>query len=233
MNINKDKKQVSGMFDNIAGHYDFLNHFLSLSIDKKWRREAIDRLRDKHPQYILDVATGTADLAIKAAELKPESITGIDISIKMLSIGEEKIREKKLNNIIRLLEADCENLPFNDKSYDAVICAFGVRNFENLEKGLSEIYRVMKDDGKVVILEFSRPRRFPFKQLYNFYFKNILPLIGRIISKDVNAYKYLPETVYSFPVYNDFLKIMNKTGFIKTKFTALTFGVATIYEAEK
>jgi demethylmenaquinone methyltransferase/2-methoxy-6-polyprenyl-1,4-benzoquinol methylase len=229
----KNKKQVSLMFDNISKHYDFLNHFLSLSIDKQWRNKTIAKLLNHHPEKILDIATGTADLAIKATILKPKNIIGIDISSKMLAIGEEKIKKNKLENIIKLMYGDAENLPFEDESFDAVIIAFGVRNFENLDKGLAEMLRVLKKGGMVVILEFSKPAKFPVKQLYKFYFKNILPILGRLITKNDTAYKYLPDTVYNFPDKQNFINILQNIGFINTTLTSLTLGIATIYTGEK
>ncbi len=228
------KKQVSNMFDNIAPYYDFLNHFLSLGIDKSWRRKAVKVLEKDNPKKILDVATGTADFAIEANKhLQPESIIGVDISEEMLSIGRTKIAKKGLENIIQLQSGDSENLPFEDNSFDAIIVAFGVRNYENLEKGLKEMNRVLKRGGKLVVLEFSRPSIFPFKQLFNFYFKYILPTIGRITSKDKKAYSYLYESVQAFPDGKDFLNVLEKTGYHSTKDTPLTLGICSIYTGKK
>ncbi|MDH5382258.1 MAG: bifunctional demethylmenaquinone methyltransferase/2-methoxy-6-polyprenyl-1,4-benzoquinol methylase UbiE, partial [Cyclobacteriaceae bacterium] len=182
------KEQVAHMFDNISGKYDFLNHFLSLGIDIRWRKKAIKFLKNDHPKQILDVATGTGDFAIETLKLNPEKVVGVDISEGMLAVGREKIKKKGLENKIELLSGDSENLPFKDNTFDAVTVAFGVRNFENLELGLAEINRVLKPNGKLVVLEFSKPTKFPFKQLYNFYFKFILPKIGNTISKDRSAY---------------------------------------------
>ena len=182
------KEQVATMFDNIAGNYDFLNHFLSFGIDIVWRRKAIRMLRPYHPKYILDVATGTGDLAITALSLKPDKVVGVDISEKMIEVGREKLKQKKLTDKIQLLPGDSEKLIFDNDTFDAVTVAFGVRNFENLEKGLRDIHRVLKPNGVAVILEFSMPTTFPVKQLYSFYFKNILPVIGKMISKDYAAY---------------------------------------------
>ena len=194
------KKQVSNMFDNIAPWYDFLNHFLSLGIDYSWRKKAIKVLAKAQPKIILDVATGTADFAIEAnKQLQPEKVVGIDISNEMLEVGRKKIAKKNLGKRIELQLGDSENLPFPNNTFDAVTVAFGVRNFENLEKGMKEMNRVLKPGGTVVVLEFSRPTLFPFKQFYNFYFKNILPLIGRLTSKDPKAYNYLYESVQVFP----------------------------------
>ena len=227
------KEQMAKMFNNISHRYDFLNHFLSLGIDKLWRKIAIGFLRPLHPQFILDVATGTGDFAIQALSLNPQKITGIDISEGMLSIGRKKIQKLKLSHRIELLKGDSENLQFADDTFDAVTVGFGVRNFEDLEKGLSEIRRVLKPGAMLVVLEFSRPRRFPMRHLYNFYFKNILPGLGRLISKDKSAYTYLPESVEAFPDGMDFENILNKVGFKETACKPLTFGISSIYTARK
>ena len=228
------KEQVSSMFNNIAKHYDFLNRFLSLGIDVIWRKKAISLLKDEQPKYILYVATGTADVAIETAnKLSPEKIIGIDISTEMLAVGRQKIKKEGLDTIIELKDGDSENLPFSDNTFDAVTVAFGVRNFENLEKGLAEMRRVLKDNGKVIILEFSRPKIFPFKQLFYFYFKNILPLIGRITSKDPKAYTYLFESVQAFPEGKDFTTILEKLGYSHTQHISLTLGICSIYSARK
>jgi demethylmenaquinone methyltransferase / 2-methoxy-6-polyprenyl-1,4-benzoquinol methylase len=227
------KEQVAKMFDNISGRYDFLNHFLSLGIDKGWRRRAINLLRPIDPKQILDVATGTGDFAIEAMSLSPERITGVDISEGMLEIGRKKILKRELGDKIELLKGDSENLPFLENNFDAVTVAFGVRNFENLEKGLQEILRVMRPGAMLVVLEFSKPRRFPFKQLYNFYFKFILPQIGKIVSKDKAAYTYLPESVEAFPDGARFENILTKVGFKNTTCVSLTFGISSIYTARK
>lgn len=227
------KEQVALMFNNIAGHYDFLNHFLSLGIDILWRKKAIRLLKDIHPKHILDIATGTGDLALEALTLNPEKITGVDVSEGMLALGREKIKKRNLENKIELLLGDSENLPFESNTFDAITVAFGVRNFENLEKGLSDMYRVLKPGGRVVVLEFSKPKKFPVKQLYNFYFKNILPLMGKLISKDSSAYTYLPESVNAFPDGNNFLDILKSTGFKDARWISLTLGVAAIYVGKK
>jgi demethylmenaquinone methyltransferase / 2-methoxy-6-polyprenyl-1,4-benzoquinol methylase len=228
------KKQVSTMFDNIAKYYDFLNHFLSLGIDKRWRQRMIDELEVVKHDLVLDVATGTADVAIETAKrLKVQHIDGIDISNKMLDIGRVKIEKLGFGKIIELKEADSENLPFEDNIFDAVTVSFGVRNFENLEKGLQEMSRVLKPGGKLIVLEFSKPTSFPFKQLFNFYFKNILPLIGRITSKDKRAYAYLYESVQAFPDGEKFRILLDKTGFNKTQCKSLTFGISSIYTGIK
>jgi demethylmenaquinone methyltransferase/2-methoxy-6-polyprenyl-1,4-benzoquinol methylase len=227
------KDQVAMMFDNISPHYDFLNHFLSLGIDIQWRKRAIRLLRDYHPRQILDIATGTGDFAIQALKLNPEKIVGIDISNGMLEKGRMKLRKKGLQQKIDLIYGDSENLQFKDNKFDAIIVAFGVRNFQNLNQGLSEMFRVLNSGGVVAILEFSKPGRFPFKQVYDFYFKNILPFIGKKISKDHAAYTYLPESVQAFPEGSDFLTLLEKVGFKKTKCLTLTFGISSIYLAEK
>jgi len=227
------KQQVARMFDNISHRYDFLNHFLSLGIDKGWRKKAIDMLRPLNPQMMLDVATGTADFAIQAMTLKPKKIVGIDISEGMLEVGRKKIKQKGLSESIELNLADSENLPFVENNFDAVTVAFGVRNFENLEKGLAEIRRVLKPGGMLVVLEFSKPKSFPFRQVYNFYFKAILPKLGQAISKDNAAYTYLPASVQSFPDGKAFELILNKVGFKETTCRPLTFGVSSIYTARK
>lgn len=227
------KEQVAKMFDNISHRYDFLNHFLSLGIDKVWRRKAIALLRASRPAMILDVATGTGDFAIQALSLDPEKIFGIDISEGMLEIGRKKMKERNLTSKIELLKGDSENIPFEENKFDAVTVAFGVRNFENLEKGLREIFRVLKPGGKLVVLEFSRPKAFPMKQAYNVYFKAILPKIGRMISSDKSAYTYLPESVEAFPDGEDFLRILENVGFKQTQCKALTFGISSIYSGAK
>ncbi len=224
-----EKKKIRAMFNNIAGKYDFLNHFLSLGIDLYWRRRVIKVLKEFQPKEIIDVATGTGDLAIQISKIHPDKIVGIDIAEEMLAIAKAKISKKKLDNIIELLQADSENLPFGDNAFDAVTVAFGVRNFEDLEKGIKEIYRVIRPGGKAVILEFSMPTKFPVKQLYKFYFKFILPLFGRLVSKNKFAYTYLPASVSTFPQGVEFVNILKKTGFDATKHIKLTFGIASIY----
>ena len=222
------------MFDNIAPWYDFLNHFLSLGIDISWRKKAIRRLKASQPKTILDMATGTADLAIEAArQLSPEKIIGIDISKEMLEVGRKKLAKKGLSDKIELQFGDSENIGFPDNTFDAVTVAFGVRNFENLEKGLAEIWRVTKPGGKLIVLEFSKPKVFPFKQLYNFYFRNILPTIGKLTSKDPKAYSYLYESVQAFPDGKNFVNVLKHTGFQGATHKPLTLGVCSIYEADK
>jgi demethylmenaquinone methyltransferase/2-methoxy-6-polyprenyl-1,4-benzoquinol methylase len=227
------KEQVARMFDNISHRYDFLNHFLSLGIDKGWRKKAIKLLAQHQPKQILDVATGTGDFAIQALILNPEKVIGIDISEGMLEVGRKKIADRKLEGKIELMSGDSENLPFQTNQFDAVTVAFGVRNFENLEKGLGEIFRVLKPGGQLVVLEFSRPRKFPFRQVYNFYFKFVLPKIGRVVSSDNAAYTYLPESVEAFPDGDGFLQILKRVGFNKTQCRSLTLGVSSIYIGSK
>ena len=227
------KQQVAQMFDNISAKYDFLNHFLSLGIDIYWRKIAIGMLKQYHPKTILDVATGTGDLAIAAMSLKPKKIIGVDISEGMLSYGRKKLKKLNLEDTIELQTGDSENLSFKDGSFDAVMVSFGVRNFENLEKGLSEIKRVLNDNGTLVVLEFSKPTVFPYKQLYNFYFKNILPLVGKLISRDNAAYTYLPESVQEFPYGKAFTDVLDKLGYKSVKCRPLTFGISSIYVAQK
>ena len=227
------KEQIAAMFNSISGKYDFLNHFLSLGIDILWRKRAVRLLKNHQPKLILDIATGTGDFAIEALSLNPEKIIGVDISEGMLSIGREKLIKKNLTDKIELLSGDSEVLPFEDNFFDAVIVSFGVRNFENLEKGLSDMLRVFKPGGKVVILEFSKPKSFPFKQIYQFYFQWILPKIGKLISKNHAAYTYLPDSVEAFPDGDDFLNILNKIGFQKNQCTPLTLGISSIYSGSK
>ncbi len=227
------KEQVARMFDNISHRYDFLNHFLSLGIDKLWRRKAIYLLKPSNPKVILDVATGTGDFALQALTLKPEQIIGVDISAGMLDVGRKKIERKGVAHIIKMVQADSENLPFEENKFDAVTVAFGVRNFENLRKGLAEINRTMKPGAWLVILEFSRPTRFPFKQLYNFYFKTILPKLGSWISRDKAAYTYLPESVDAFPDGEKFTNILREIGYKNISCKPLTFGISSIYTGQK
>ncbi len=221
------------MFDNISGNYGFLNHFLSLGIDIAWRKKAIRQLKDLQPKQILDIATGTGDFAIEALALKPDKVTGVDISEGMLAVGRQKMKKKGLDQKIELLSGDSEALQFEDNKFDAVIVSFGVRNFEHLEKGLADMYRVLKPGGRTVILEFSKPKSFPFKQLYHFYFKWILPKIGNTISKDQAAYTYLPESVRAFPDGQNFLEILEKVGFKNTQCKPLTLGISSIYIGTK
>ncbi|MFK7932285.1 MAG: bifunctional demethylmenaquinone methyltransferase/2-methoxy-6-polyprenyl-1,4-benzoquinol methylase UbiE [Saprospiraceae bacterium] len=228
------KQQVTEMFDNIAGKYDLLNRVLSLGIDTIWRKKAISKIADLQPKQILDVATGTADVAIEMAKrLQPDKIIGLDISKEMLAVGQTKIENKKIDHIIELTQGDSENLPFEDNSFDAITVAFGVRNFENLEKGMREMNRVLRPGGRLVVLEFSKPSMFPLKQGYNFYFKNILPNIGKLTSKDPKAYTYLYESVQAFPDGENFLAVMRKTGYKNEQQQQLTAGICSIYVGDK
>ncbi|MCB9173647.1 MAG: bifunctional demethylmenaquinone methyltransferase/2-methoxy-6-polyprenyl-1,4-benzoquinol methylase UbiE [Flavobacteriales bacterium] len=227
------KEQVATMFNNISKKYDFLNHFLSLGIDILWRKKAIKLLKPHQPKVMLDIATGTGDFALEALSLKPTKIIGIDISEGMLAVGKDKIKAKGVDSIIDLQLGDSENLPFDNGYFDAYTVGFGVRNFENLEKGLTEMLRVLKPNGKAVILEFSKPKKFPIKQVYNFYFNNILPGIGKLVSKDNAAYTYLPESVNAFPEGEEFVQILSKLGYKEIKNMPLMFGIASIYYASK
>jgi demethylmenaquinone methyltransferase/2-methoxy-6-polyprenyl-1,4-benzoquinol methylase len=227
------KEQVEEMFDNISGKYDFLNRSLSFGIDVWWRKRMMKELRKAQPKKILDVATGTADVALEAVSLKPDSITGIDISEGMLSIGRIKVEKRGLSQKIILQKADSENLPFEDNSFDAVTVAFGVRNFENLEKGLCEINRVLKPGGKVVILEFSRPSMPIVKQIYDFYFRTICPWWGKVISSDFSAYKYLYDSVRAFPEGKDFTNIATSAGMKEMKSKRVTLGIVSLYTGIK
>lgn len=221
------------MFDSIAPSYDLLNRLLSLGIDRGWRTKAIDSLKPVNPKQILDVATGTADLAIAALKLNPDKVIGVDISEMMLEAGREKIEKLKLEDKIELRKGDSENLRFETNTFDAITVAFGVRNFENLQKGIDEMYRVLKPGGRIAILEFSKPKSFPFKQVYNFYFSNILPLFGRAISNSKNAYTYLPESVKHFPEGKEFTDYLIRAGFTHTNTQLLTFGICSLYTAVK
>lgn len=227
------KEQVADMFNNISKKYDLLNHVLSLGIDVTWRKKAVKMLKKDQPKLILDIATGTGDFAIEALALNPDKIIGVDISEGMLSEGRKKLKRRKLDDKIELQLGDSEKLLFEENKFDAVIVSFGVRNFENLEKGLADMYRVLKPGGKTVIVEFSKPKKFPMKQAYNVYFQYILPQIGKVISKDNAAYTYLPESVQVFPDGDDFLRILEKVGFKNTTCKLLTFGISSIYIGEK
>ncbi len=232
---NGDKStQVETMFDNIASTYDKLNHRLSWNIDKMWRNKAIKTLKPYNPQKILDIATGTGDLAILAAEiLNPQHITGADISDGMMQIGREKAKKKKLDNILSFERQDCMNLTYSNDSFDAVISAFGIRNFKNLEMGLTEMYRVLQRGGILCILELTTPVRFPMKQLFGLYSHTILPIYGRLISKDTSAYGYLTKSIEAFPQGEKVTELLRNIGFTKATFKRLTFGVCTLYIAEK
>jgi len=227
------KQQVAKMFDSISGRYDQLNHLLSLGIDRLWRRKAIHWLSKFEPKNILDVATGTGDFAIEAGKIQSAQIVGVDISEGMLEAGRKKISRLRLDQRISLQTGDSENLPFPDNTFDASIVAFGVRNFENLDKGLNEINRVMKPGGRFVILEISEPETFPWKQIFGLYFHYLLPVAGRLISRDRHAYQYLPESVSAFPKGNDFLLRMEQAGFKHSSWKKLTFGICAMYTGVK
>jgi len=231
--MKKDKEIVKEMFDDIAPKYDFLNHFLSFGIDKRWRKKAVKMLKESNPKHVLDVATGTGDFAIRINKDLGAKVTGVDISVGMLEMGKEKIANLGLGDVISLEEGDSTNLRFDDNTFDALTVAFGVRNFEDLPKGLGEMNRVLKKGAKVVILEFSKPRMFPFKQLYTFYSLYILPFLGAIFSRNKSAYTYLPESVRAFPDGDDFLKIMENIGFSSCKKKILSLGIVTIYTGIK
>jgi demethylmenaquinone methyltransferase/2-methoxy-6-polyprenyl-1,4-benzoquinol methylase len=223
------KQEIREMFNNIAPTYDLLNHALSANIDKIWRRKAIASLKTHNPRQVLDVATGTGDLAIAALALEPEKITGVDISEEMLRVGIEKIKKRGFSEIIDLQVGDSENLPFSENSFDAVTVAFGVRNFEDPSKGIREMNRVLKPGGQLVVLEFTNPRGYILKALYEFYFSKILPVLGKVISKDFSAYKYLPQSVAAFPQREEFTKMLLSSGFNHASFKELTFGIASLY----
>ena len=232
MMIKRNKDVTRKMFDNIAKSYDFLNHTLSFGMDFYWRRKAIKCLTN-NPKKILDVATGTADFAICAAKLKDVKITGIDISEGMVNVGKEKVKRKGLEGVIELKIADSENLSFTENSFDAITAGFGVRNFENLEKGLSEMHRVLSKNGMIAILEPSKPKPFPLKQIYNIYFHHVLPFFGKLVSKNNSAYTYLPNSVESFPSGKDFIKHLENVGFTSCNHIPLTFGIVDLYIAIK
>lgn len=230
--LNK-KEQIEKMFDNISGNYDGLNRVISFGIDVKWRKKVIEIVKNTQPANVLDIATGTGDLAIALAQTNANRIVGLDISEGMLAIGKKKISDLGLTERIEMVQADSEAIPFENDSFDAVTVAFGVRNFEHLKKGLAEIYRVLKPGGIFVVLETSVPVKFPFKQGYMFHTKVILPVIGKLFSKDKDAYSYLSESAASFPFGEKFNNILRKTGFKNVKDHPQTFGVATIYTASK
>lgn len=227
------KAQIAKMFNNVSKRYDFLNHLLTLGIDKLWRKKAVNLLKKENPQMILDIATGTGDFAIELSRLNPEKVIGVDISEGMLEVGRVKIKKLKLDHKIEMQLGDSEKLLFKDNTFDAVTAAFGVRNFEDLHKGLSDMHKVLKNGGSLVILELSKPKTFPLKQIFNLYFRYILPQIGKLVSKDQSAYTYLPESVQAFPDGNDFLNILKKIGFKETRCIPLSFGISSIYFAKK
>lgn len=231
---NKKREQVESMFDSIAWRYDFLNHFLSFGIDFLWRRRAIRIIgRSYRNPRILDVATGTCDLALATMKLDPVRIHGIDISSGMLELGRQKVEKKGMSDRIELTKADSENIPFENGFFDVAMVAFGVRNFADPNKGLSEMGRVLRKGGMIMVLEFSRPVSFPFRTVYNFYFRNILPFFGRLFSKDKAAYTYLPESVSRFPDNEKFLEMLDAAGFSETRQVKLTGGIASIYTGIK
>jgi demethylmenaquinone methyltransferase/2-methoxy-6-polyprenyl-1,4-benzoquinol methylase len=227
------KEEVAEMFDNISARYDFLNHFLSLGVDKIWRRKAIKQLRSIQPKKIIDIATGTGDFAIAALKLKPEEVVGLDISAGMLAVGEQKMIKRKFNNIIKMQLGDSENIPYETNYFDALTVGFGVRNFENLEIGLAEMLRVLKPGGKAIILEFSKPKAFPIKQAFGFYSRYMIPFFGKRFSKDAKAYTYLPESVAVFPEGEDFEAILLKIGYKNIESKTVSGGIATIYTGLK
>ena len=231
-NLSK-KRQITKMFDTISNEYDRLNRVISFGIDIKWRNKVVNLIKDENPENILDIATGTGDLAINLSKTRAKKIIGLDISEGMLNVGRKKIKERKLNSLVEMIIGDSENLPFEDDSFDAVSVAFGVRNFETLEKGLSEIYRVLKVNGVFVVLETSIPQNPFFKQGYFIYTKFFLPLIGKLFSRDKTAYEYLSDSAAKFPFGEDFNNILKKIGFIRVEALPQTFGVATIYTASK
>ena len=227
------KEQVEIMFDAIAPKYDFLNRILSLGIDISWRKRVIKIIKRANAKFILDIATGTGDLAIAMAKTEAVKIIGLDLSEQMLNIGKQKIINQHLESKIELIKGDSEQLSFPENHFDAVTAAFGVRNFGNLKKGLSEMYRVSKENGDLIILEFSKPSNKFFKTIYYFYFCYVLPFIGKLISKDARAYTYLPESVEAFPSGVEFVKILEEIGFKTIKWIPLTFGISSIYWAKK
>ena len=227
------KEQVAQMFDTISPNYDGLNRVISFGTDVKWRKKVLSMVKEKNPTTILDIATGTGDLALLMSQTNASQIVGLDISAGMLEVGRKKITQKNLSNRIEMILGDSENMPFEDNSFDAITVAFGVRNFETLEKGLAEILRVLKPNGRLVILETSVPEKAPFKQFYNLYTKRIMPLIGKMFSKDKTAYAYLSESASVFPYGKKLTDILLKVGFSSVTFEPQTFGAATIYTAQK
>lgn len=227
------KETIRLMFDDISGKYDLLNHLLSFGIDHCWRNKVVRLLAPAKPSSILDVACGTGDLALAMIRTRPERIVGIDLSENMLEIGRQKIARRNLQKMITLQTGDAEHLPYPDASFDAVTVAFGVRNFENLLKGLAEMRRVLKPGGRLFILEFSHPTKFPMKQLYRFYSRTIIPATGRMISGSSTAYTYLPQSVSTFPSGNDFLEILERTGLSNLRQFSLTGGIASVYTGQK
>jgi len=227
------KIKIREMFDDISERYDFLNHLLSMNFDRSWRKHLVKLLGKKNPRTILEVATGTGDLAIALAKIEPETIVGIDIAGKMVEIARTKVLERGLESLISLKQGDAEKIPFSDATFDAVTVAFGVRNFEDLVLGLTEMKRILRPGGSMMILEFSHPASFPFKQLYGIYSALCIPLIGRLVSRNYQAYRYLPDSIRFFPSGRHFLDILDKIGMRNSQQVILTLGVASVYIAEK
>ncbi len=233
-NSEKSKKEeVAEMFNNVSKRYDFLNHFLSVGIDKIWRKKAINMLKEIQPKRILDLASGTGDFALEALRLNPTEVIGMDISEGMLEVGRLKMKKKGVDSIVSMQLGDSENLPFEDNYFDALTVGFGVRNYENLELGLSEMLRVVRSGGKIIVLEFSKPKKFPVKQYYAFHSKYIIPFFGKRISKDEKAYAYLPESIAAFPEGKDFTYILIKLGYQNVGSKLVSGGIATIYFGTK
>ncbi len=233
-NLNKENAHIEEMFDKVSGRYDFLNRVLSLGIDRSWRKKLVGMMEVGKNSSLLDVACGSGDILVMAAEKYNDmQIGGLDLSGNMLKLADEKVKKKNLPNKVDFYQAAAENLPFSDESFDVTTCGFGVRNFGDLNKGLSEMKRVLKPGGQCLILEFSKPTRFPFAQIYHSYFKYVLPMIGKLISADKGAYKYLFESAVAFPSGEDFCQILKETGFREVKFRPLTFGICCIYSARK
>lgn len=227
------KEEVAEMFNNISKKYDFLNHFLSVGIDKVWRKKAVAQLKEIHPERLLDLATGTGDFALALLKLNPKEVVGMDISEGMLEVGRVKMKKKGVDNIISMRLGDSENLPFEEGYFDGLTVGFGVRNYENLEKGLSEMLRVLRVGGRAVILEFSKPKKFPVKQYYKFHSKYVIPFFGKIVSKDTRAYTYLPDSIQAFPEGAAFEDILKKVGYKNVRSILVSGGIATIYVGEK
>ncbi len=227
------KEQVTKMFDNVSSNYDFLNRLLTFGIDVSWRKKVVKFVENHKAKSILDIATGTGDLAIMLTKINPEKVIGLDLSEGMLAVGKKKVNQQNLSGKVEMILGDSEQLPFEDQTFDAITVGFGVRNFENLEKGLKEIYRVLKPKGTFVVLETSQPTKFPIKQGFTFYSKYVIPIVGKLFSKDKNAYRYLPESAAAFPYGDAFNNILLKTGFNTSTVYPQTFGIATIYQAIK
>jgi demethylmenaquinone methyltransferase / 2-methoxy-6-polyprenyl-1,4-benzoquinol methylase len=227
------EEQVAQMFDNISNRYDLLNSILSLGIHKGWRKKCVQLLKTKQPKFILDVATGTGDFAIECVKLNPKKIIGVDISEGMMQFGREKLKNLKLEALINLEYGNAETLEYADDTFDAIVVGFGVRNFQNLEKGLANLHRVLKPNGQLIVLEFSYPKNWLIKNLYNFYFLYVTPLVGKLFSKDTRAYTYLTESVKAFPNNDKFTDILSRLQYKNTSFKALSFGIAAIYCGEK